>query len=292
VRELHDAGHKIRVLARDRNSPAAQELTARFGAEIREGNILEAASLPKATHGTDAVIHLVGIITEVGEQTFENVHVRGTDNVILAAVSAGVRRFIHMSALGTRANAVSRYHKTKWAAENALSRSVLDWTVFRPSLIYGPEDKFVNLFAQMAGRWRVLPLLARKEALFQPVPVEEVARCFVGALNEPRSVGQAFDICGPDYLTLRQILETILDMTNRKCRLVQVPIEYSRPLARMTEFFYSKLLKKAPPLNRDQVQMLQEDNLGQNQWTVELFKLEPTHFADGIARYLRDSPAT
>ena len=98
----------------------------------------------------EAVVHLVGIISEVGQNTFENVHPRGTENIVAAARAADVTRFIHMSALGTRPNAASRYHQSKWAAEEIVRRSGLAWTIFRPSIIYGPGDGFVNLFARMS----------------------------------------------------------------------------------------------------------------------------------------------
>jgi NADH dehydrogenase len=271
VRELNRAGHKLRLLVRHRKSPAAQEMVWRHAAELREGNVLDPASLPGALQGADAVIHLVGIISEVGEQTFENAHRRATQNMVGAAKATGVRRFLQMSALGTRAHAPSRYHQTKWAAEQIVGRSALDWTIFRPSVIYGPEDAFVNLFARLAfadpaghGRGR---------AVLQPVAVEDVARCFVGALGEPRSIGKTFDVCGPDKLTMPQILRAILAATHRKRLIVRVPIRLARVLAASLEFVYPRLLRKGPPLNRDQLLMLQEDNAGEPRRTVEMFGL-------------------
>ena len=179
VRQLHAAGHTIRILARSPHSPRVQEAVSRCGAEVHPGDVLDAASLDGALNGMDAVIHLVGIISEVGESTFENVHTRGTGNMVAAARQAGVRRFVHMSALGTRPNAVSRYHQTKWAAEELVRHSGLDFTIFRPSLIYGPEDQFVNLFARMIRLSPVVPLMGSPRARFQPVPVETVAAAFV-----------------------------------------------------------------------------------------------------------------
>jgi uncharacterized protein YbjT (DUF2867 family) len=289
VRQLREAGHHVRLLVRNAN-PAVLRLVEQYRVEVRQGNVLDATGLPETMQGMEAVIHLVGIIREIGEQTFENVHTRATQNVVQSALIAGARRFVHMSALGTRANAVSRYHQTKWAAEQAVSQSLLDWTIFRPSLIYGPQDEFVNLFAQMAKWSPVLPVMARKDVTFQPVAVEDVAHCFVGALTEPRSVRYVFDVCGPDRLTLTEILSAILKATNRKCLLVPVPVGLSRPMAGLLEFIYPKLLKKPTPLNRDQVQMLQENNVGETKWTTELFELEPVSFKDGIERYLKRDP--
>ena len=287
ARELHGAGHNLRLLVRQRNSPAAQETAARFAAELRDGNVLDAASLPGALQGADAVIHLVGIISEAGEQTFENVHARATENMIASARRAGVKRFLHMSALGTRPNAASRYHQTKWAAEQAISQSGLDWTIFRPSVIYGPHDAFVNLFARLARFSPVLPVLGDGRALLQPVAVEDVARCFARALIEPGSIRETFDVCGPDKLTLPEILRAILAATGRKRWIARVPTPQARALAAFLEFFFPLLLRKAPPLNRDQLVMLQENNVGEPGWAVELFGLRQNSFAEGIARYLK-----
>ncbi len=287
VRELNRAGHKLRLLVRNRKSPTAQEMVWRHAAGLREGNVLDPASLPGALQGADAVIHLVGIISEVGEQTFENAHRRATQNVVGAAKATGVRRFLQMSALGTRAHAPSRYHQTKWAAEQIVSRSALDWTIFRPSVIYGPEDAFVNLFARLASFSPILPVMGDGRAVLQPVAVEDVARCFVGALGEPRSIRETFDVCGPDKLTMPEILRAILAATGRKRLIVRVPIKLARVLAAFLELVYPRLLGKAPPLNRDQLLMLQEDNVGEPRRTVEMFGLRQNSFAQGIARYLK-----
>lgn len=289
VRQLHEAGHHVRLLVRNA-SPAVLQLVTRHRVEVRQGTVLDATGLPKTMQGMEAVIHLVGIIREIGEQTFENIHTCATQKVVQAALIAGTRRFLHMSALGTRTNAASRYHQTKWAAEQAVSQSLLDWTIFRPSLIYGPQDEFVNLFARIAKWSPVLPVMARKDVTFQPVAVEDVARCFVQALNEPRSIRHVFDVCGPDRLTLAEILRAILSAMNRKCLLVPVPVGLSKPMAGLLEFIYPKLLKQPPPLNCDQVQMLQENNVGEAQWTNNLFNLEPLSFQQGIDRFLKPGP--
>jgi NADH dehydrogenase len=286
VRKVHEAGHAIRILARNRNSPPAQEAIARYGVEVHPGDVLEAASLDGAVNGMDAMIHLVGIISEVGDSTFENVHTRGTENIVTAARQAGARRFVHMSALGTRPNAASRYHQTKWVAEELVRHSGLDYTVFRPSLIYGPRDQFINLFARMIRLSPVVPLMGSPRARFQPVPVEAVAAAFTRSLGEPKSIGQTYDLCGPEALTLSEILDRILDVLNRRCLKLQVPPGLARCLAVLLELVFRRLLRKASPLNRDQLIMLQEDNIGNPQPANELFGLTPTSLQEGIARYL------
>src|SRR5579859_5313023 len=184
VRQLHAAGHSIRILARQPRSPRAQEAASEYRAEIHPGNVLDADSLRGGLKDCEAVIHLVGIISEIGRNTFENVHTQGTKNMVAAAREAGVKRFAQMSALGTRPDAVSRYHQSKWVAEEIVRGSGLDWTIFRPSIIYGPKDHFVNLFARLARFSPVLPIIGRGDWKLQPVPVGDVAAAFVKCLTE------------------------------------------------------------------------------------------------------------
>ena len=286
VRQLRAQWHQVRLLVRDLNAPSVERIPLRTKIELHQGSVLDPLPLTPAMKGVDAVIHLVGIISEIGDQTFENVHTRGTENIVRAALITGVRRVIHMSALGTRPNAVSRYHQTKWAAEQAISQSTLAWTIFRPSLIYGPEDQFVNRFAEMTKSSPVLPVMGDGTSLFQPIAVQDVANCFVSALSKPRTIRETFDLCGPDRLIFPEILRAILIATGRKKRIVRVPLKLARLMARFLEFYYPKFLKKAPPLNRDQLQMLQENNVGDPKWATEVFSFRPKSFPDGIADYL------
>ncbi len=276
------------MLAREPDSRQVHELVSAYAVEVHAGDVTNASSLAEALKEMDAIVHLVGIISEVGQSTFENIHIRGTQNMVHAAQHAGLRRFVHMSALGTRPNAVSRYHQTKWAAEEIVRRSGLDFTIFRPSLIFGPRDEFVNLFAKMSRFSPVLPVMGTGKAQFEPVSVHVVAEAFVRALEELRSIGQTFDLCGPDTLTFPEILDQIFVVTNRKRLKLQIPLPFAQLQAAVLEFGFSHLLGKAPPLNRDQLIMLEEGNVGNAAPATELFKLEQVGFREGIG-YLRKS---
>lgn len=287
VRRLRDAGHAARLLVRDPVSPRVRELVPHFTTELLTGDVLDAPSLGQALAGCDAVIHLVGIIGEVGRSTFENIHTRGTENVVGAAKLAGVRRLVHMSALGTRPGARSRYHQSKWAAEEVVRQSGLDWTIFRPSLIYGPGDQFVNLFARMARFSPVLPVMGSGRTKFQPITVGDVAACFVKALTEPRAIGQTYELCGLETFTLLELLREILVVTGSHRWIVRLPLGVARLQAALLEFVFPRLLGQAPPLNRDQLIMLEEDNVGDPRPAMELFGFRPVPFAEGIAKYLK-----
>jgi len=228
VRQLHGAGHALRILARNPRSRQVRDLVSRYGTEVHPGDVTRTASLENALDGIEATVHLVGIISEAGESTFENIHTRGTQNMVAASRRAGVTRFLQISALGARPNAVSRYHQTKWAAEEVVRKSGLNFTIFRPSLIFGQQDNFVNLFAKISRFSPILPVVGGGHARFQPVAVEAVAKAFARALTEPKSFGQTYDLCGPDTLTLPQILDAILAATGRHRFRLRLPLALAR----------------------------------------------------------------
>jgi len=279
VRQLQIAGHSVRILARGTHPPKP-------GVEFVRASVLDFSTLPAAFAGAQAVIHLVGIISEVGEQTFERVHTTGTANAVLAAQTVGISRYLHMSALGTRPNAVSRYHCSKWAAEEIVRRSGLAWTLFRPSLIYGPGDGFVNLFARLA-RWSpILPVIGAGTNRVQPIAVEDVARCFVTALASSAAVGQIYDLCGREPFRFQEVLKLILAVTGRSRALIHLPLPLARLQATLLEAVMPTFFGQAPPLNRDQILMLQEDNVGDPQPAAEAFGWEPIPFRQGLERLL------
>ena len=285
--KLRAAGHAVRVLVRHPASSRATALASRFGVELANGNVLDSNSVHKALPGCEAVIHLVGIISEVGPNTFHKAHTAATQNVVRAAEQAGVSRYVHMSALGTRPDSASRYHQTKWAAEQAVRGSRLAWTIFRPSLIYGVGDHFVNLFANLA-RWSpFLPVMGSGQGKLQPVSVEVVAEAFVGALSEPRAIGQTYDLCGPDRLSFLEVLDAILSVVGRRRFKLHLPLPLARVQAAALEFVFPRLLGRAAPLNRDQLIMLAEDNVGDPRPANELFGLSVESFRTGIERQLR-----
>jgi NADH dehydrogenase len=286
LRQVHVAGHSARILVRDVKAASDRLPRPHSVVEFHRGDVTEARSLEGAVAGCDAVIHLVGIISEFGRVTFDRLHVEATRNMVASAQAQGVARFIHMSALGTRPEAASRYHQTKWAAEEMVRGSGLDYTIFRPSLIYGAEDHFVNQFGRMSRWLPFLPVMGQGTNRMQPVAVEIVAQCFVQALTRPETVGQTYDLCGPERLTFEQILESILGACRRKRFKVHVPLPLARLQAALFEGVMGRLLQCPPPLNRDQLLMLQEDNVGDAGLVERVFGLTQTRFADGIASFL------
>jgi NADH dehydrogenase len=276
---LRAHGYVVRCLVR---RGSERDLRGFEAIERVEGDILAPPSLADALPGCDAVVHLVGIIREyrAASVTFERVHTQGTRNVLEAAAAAGVRRYLHMSALGTRPGARSRYHQTKWAAEEAVRASGLDWTIFRPSIIYGRGDGLVTLLAGMVRRLPVVPVLGSGRQQLQPVAVEEVAEGFARALAVTETVKQVYEVAGPDRVSMVELLERIGAILERPVRRVHVPLGLVRPMARVLHslpFF---------PVTPDQLLMLEEPNVGDPTAFFATFGMTPRPLTAGLGAML------
>jgi len=280
VQALRASGCAVRCVVRRGSERDLQGLGA---IERIEGDIMARQSLEQGMEGCDAVIHLVGIIREqpAARVTFERVHTQGTLNVLQAAAAIGVRRYIHMSALGTRAGARSRYHQTKWAAEEAVRASMLPWTIFRPSVIYGRGDGFVTLLGRMIERLRIVPIIGSGRQRLQPVPVAQVAEAFVRALTLDASVKHTYDIGGPEAGTMLDLIDRVAAAMGRRRPLkVHAPLGLVRALTRLLHRFPDY------PLTPDQLLMLEEENTCEPGPFYETFGLVPMPLDTGLAAML------
>jgi NADH dehydrogenase len=225
VRELLALGQPVRLLVR--HPERAASFAAHPHVEIIRGDALQPATLPAAMVGVQTVIHLIGIITETSRVTYEQAHIEATRNVLAAATHAGVTRWIQMSAIGTRPFARSRYHLTKWQAEELVRHSGLDWTIFRPSLVYGYDerDRLLNLLRlTLSLPLDLFPLLNGGEPLIQPVSVREVARCFALAPAKESAVGQTIDLVGPVAFSWREMVFKIIHALGQKSLYEEIPL--------------------------------------------------------------------
>ncbi|MEM6885226.1 MAG: complex I NDUFA9 subunit family protein [Verrucomicrobiota bacterium] len=304
VAELCKRGHDVRVLARKpAKAKPLQELT---GCEIAYGDVLKPETLPAACQNVTAIIHLVGIIFEIGDATYERIHVEGTRNMVQAAEAAGIKRFLQMSAIGTRPLAPSRYHQTKWLAEDFVRESDLDWTVLRPSVIYGRQDQFVRAFSMLMdfpfslASFGALPLPYKGKSLMQPVTVTAVAEAFVNALTRQSAVSKTYELCGPQ-ISMADMLAAIAEakglkpvqldvnlpavpfflpyyfLKRQQPVLFQVPGEIMRIAAWMVEHF-----SPVAVMNTDQMLMLQEDQNGDPTPAAEDLGINVPDFRNGI----------
>lgn len=205
--QLAARGYRARVPTRDRER--AKQLLLLPTVELIEADVHDPDDLVHAVHGVEVVINLVGVLHDGrGRQSFAQAHVELARKVVAACRTEGVRRYLHMSALNAATNGSSAYLRSKGEAESIVRKSDLDVTVFRPSVIFGPEDSFLNLFATLV---RLLPvvMLGSPDARFQPVFVEDVAAAFVKSLEDVKSFGKSHDLCGPKTYTLRELVEYV-----------------------------------------------------------------------------------
>ena len=247
------AAQGLRVTVPTRSRERAKHLILLPTVDVVEADINDRATLQRLTPGVDAVINLVGVLhaTAAG---FERAHVELVRSVVTVCRAAGVRRVLHMSALGADPKAPSRYLVTKAEAEAVLAESGLAWTIFRPSVIFGREDNFLNMFAKIE---RLLPLivLASPGARFQPVYVGDVARAFLRALPDDSTAGERYSLCGPRVYTLRELVAYAGELSGHRRPIL--------PLGESMSMLQAAILEKLPgPLmSRDNVLSMRKDNV-------------------------------
>ncbi|MBE0503545.1 MAG: complex I NDUFA9 subunit family protein [Desulfuromonadales bacterium] len=277
IRQLLAAGHTVRSLVHSKKAASTPQL------ELWPGDATRPETLQGALAGCDAIIHLIGIIREFPDKqvTFQRLHIDATRNILAAAGEQGVRRYLHMSANGTRPDGVAEYHKTKWAAEELVRASGLDATIFRPSLIFGPGDAFVNMLAAIIRRTPIVPVIGDGEYQMTPVAVANVATGFVHALTQAESIGEIYHCCGPQTFTYNQLLDEIARALGRSgITRIHQPVLMMRSLSALLEgmsFF---------PITSGQLTMLLEGNVCDPQPWAQTFGIELTPLGDGIRQYL------
>ncbi len=252
VRLLCAQGVKVRVPTR--SPDRLRQALASLPVAAVSADVHDVTHLANLFDGVDAVINLVGILHEQGGQTFQRVHVELPRKVIEAARIAGVGRLLHMSALNAAPHGPSAYLRSKGEAEMLVQTSGLQATLFRPSVIFGAGDSFLNMFAKLAKWMPVLPL-ACADAKFQPVWVENVAQVFVHSLNNAASIGQRYDLCGPQVYRLRELVMLAAACRGRHPLIVPLPKSVAYLQASVMEWLPVKLM------TRDNFYSMQQDSV-------------------------------
>lgn len=281
---LAHGGNHIRVLTRA--SARHRELLVLPGLVLVDGDVHDGQFLREQFKGMDVVINLVGILNERGHAGagFQYVHVDLAEKVTSACREEGVRRLLHMSALGASAQAPSHYLRSRARGEDAAHAAAPDVRVtsFRPSTIFGPRDTFLNRFA---GLLRFAPgvfPLACPDARFQPVYVEDVADAFVASLDEYRTYGQRYDLCGPKVYRLCEIVEYVAGLQRRRVRVVRLNAQLSRMQAAVLEYVPGK------PFSLDNYRSLSVDVVCNGNGTLRsVFGIEPTPLERVAPAYLK-----
>lgn len=247
-----DAGHQVVITSR--HPARARDLLVK-GITVVKADITTGSGLAQAVQGCDTVINLVGLLYERGRNTFESAHVNGAKNVITACEKAGVSQLLHMSALfDADAVRVSQYAATKTAAETLVKQSNLQWSIFRPSVIFGAHDSFLMRFKALSATGPVLPVVAA-DTKFQPVWIEDVARAFVLSIGNSKVAQQTYTLAGAEVLSMHEILARWMQALGRDRILLSLPNFAAGILAGV-----SKLLP-IPLLTSDQLALLEYDNV-------------------------------
>ena len=275
-RELLVRGHALKVLVHRRVG------TPEHNVVQVEGDVTSPESVLSAMAGCDAAINLVGIIREFPDRgvTFQKLHMQATATVVDMAVKAGISRYLHMSALGVRPEAVSAYHRRKYAAEEHVRRSPLNATIFRPSVIFGPEDGFINQLAPLVRLLPAVPVIGNGRYRLQPIHADDVARCFAMALEDAETVGKTYGLCGPDRLSYDELLDLVGRILGKN-----TVHKLHAPVGLMQLFV--PLLQRIPsfPLTTDQMTMLLEESICDGAWR-DTFRFQPITLETGIRAYL------
>lgn len=269
IRRLADRGEQLRLLTRssstagDRNADLRRERLEGLAMMEVEGDITDRASLVKAMKGVSTVIHLVAVIRENRSRgiTYQTINVQGTKNLVDAAREAGVQYFIHMGALGAANDPQLRYVYSKWLGEEYVRKSGLSSVILEPSIIFGPEDEFVNQLADLVKMAPVTPVVGSGKILFQPIHVDDVAACIVKLLDKRDKAGQTIQIGGPDYISYEGILDEIIKTLGVRRLKIHMPVGLMKPVVSLME-----LILPHPPVTRNQLQQL---NAGDNTTTID-----------------------
>jgi NADH dehydrogenase len=280
VAKLDAAGYIVKVLTRRRDT--AKHLLLLPNVQVVECNVLDYHALNAALRGADAVINLLGILHQSRRVSFNAMHHQLPAQLAKICADLNIKRLIHMSSLRADKNAPSQYLRSKAAGEVELAthQGKLNITIFKPSVIFGRGDHFINLFASLV---KLLPavMLAKPNAKFQPIWVEDVASCFVASLANAVTYGQTYELAGPKVYTFRELVQVVMNTLQIQRPIIGLNDSLSYAQAFMMEFLPIKLM------SRDNIRSMEVDSVS-NQAFPEIFNLIPTSLETIIPQYLVD----
>jgi NADH dehydrogenase len=273
VRILRSRNVEVRCFVR---TPGSERVLGK-DLDVHYGDVRDPAALRAAFYDVDVVVHLVAIIRERGSLTLDGINHRGTENVVEAASAAGVSHFIHQSALGARDDPAYAYLYSKWQGEQAVIRSGLPYTILRPSVIFGPGDEFVNLLASLAKAFLLIPIPGKGRNRFQPLAVDEMARCVADTRGREDLIGKVIELGGPEHLPLDDLVDTIA----RTCNVHRLKVHVPQRLMRLAVRAMTALTSSAPA-TPDQLRSMAIPNVAGLNSVEETFGFKPRPVAGSI----------
>lgn len=268
ARVLVEQGWQVRVACRRMNTALDVRLAGPPGwVELVQANIRDKPSVARAMDGADAVINLVGILKETSRQSFHGTQAEGARNIAELAADKGIERFIQVSAIGADADSKSAYARSKAAAETSVRELVPSATILRPSVVFGPEDNFLNRFAGLARFSPGLPAIGGGKTKIQPVYAGDVADAIAAALENSLTRGKTFELGGPHIYSFKDIYRFIFETIDRKRLSLPLPFFLAKPMGMIFGSLYRYVVPFSwgffgePPLTGDQVDLLRADNI-------------------------------
>lgn len=288
VPALVDAGHRVIALVRD--DEGAERVIRRLApgqrpsVEIRRGDVTRPGTLPAALAGVDAVVHLVALARDWdGGASLRLVNTEGTRNVLKATMDAGARRFVHLGAMGVVDDPPLHYGSSKAKAMALVRDSGLDWTILKPSLLFGPRDGFFNLLAGLVRMSPgIVPVTGDGTARFQPLAIGDLARIVVRVVGDESTYGREYELGGPRIWTYREIMGEVLRGMGRRRLLLPMPVPLIRLVAGAAE-----MVRLPFPVATDQLRQLRFDNAGAPDSVSAAFGFQPTPMEGGLTHLRR-----
>ena len=267
VSELQARRHTVRCLV---HTPGGERIFPDRTPDIYYGNVTDAEALAEAAKGVEIVIHLVAIIRQRRRATFKTINQVGTANVVAAAKESGVKHFIHISANGVANDVKFRYLYSKWQGEQAVINSGLPYTILRPTLMFGPGDEFLNTLAGLARIFPLVPVAGAGRNRYQPIAVEDVARCVALSVDRQDLKGKTLDIGGPDQLSYNAIVSIVARTLGKKRWRIHLPVWMMHLGALALQVFQPR-----PAVTVDQLRMLGIRNVGEPGIVEQSFDFTP-----------------
>lgn len=280
VKRLQEQGHRVAVMTR-----GARSLSLPAGVEVRTGDVRDAGSLQAAMAGVDTVVSAVQFPNHPVESprrgyTYMAVDGAGTERQVAAARAAGVQRFVYLSGAGTRPGQTAPWFLAKLRAEKAVRESGMPFTIFRPSWVYGPEDRSLNKFVTFARLLPVVPVIGSGQTRVQPIHVDDLAEIIAASVGRPDAAGQVYELGGPQELTMDEIIRTMLRVMGKRRRLVHQPAWFMKLAAAPLT------LLPTPPLSPAAVDFVLMEEPVDNTAVLRDFGIRLRSLEEGLA-YLR-----
>ena len=248
VRELVEQGDQVRCLV---HTPGKERIFSHREVEVKYGSVRDRASLGNAFYDVEAVVHLVGIIRSRRRDSFEDVHREGTANVLAAAKEIGARHFLHVSVIGSANDSTYPYLHTKWLGEQEVIHSGIPYTIFRPSMLYGEGDEFLNALAGLVRLFPLVPVIGSGNNRMQPLAADDLAKCISTSLGRGDLKGRIIDLGGPERLNYNELVSEVAKAMGKRRLRFHLPTWLIYAVAKVAQGFLTRT-----PITTEQIKML------------------------------------